>query len=313
LTVGIGSGSLDPSVVADDPPGKDEVPKKPADSNVDAAYAPRGKAWAGTLEEVRLAMGWNGGVSLAIWMGGVAVELDQSRRTIPNAAAEDVKPGSTGAFYQALSDAFNRRLVIDILAGASAGGLNGALLAGVITHRKELRVDRLREKWLDIGDFGKLLKSLDESKPTSVMEGQLFFDELERTFVALLETDEALIPDVADEPLPVLLDVQVTNVLGHEREFVDDWGLEFRALEHRAPVQFRLWEEFDAKTLATAARASASFPGAFEPLKISDSQMGSLIVPHTTWAVDGGLLENAPIRQAIELIPQRPASGPVKR
>lgn len=30
-------------------------------------------------EEVRLAMAWNGGVSLAIWMGG-AVELDTARR-----------------------------------------------------------------------------------------------------------------------------------------------------------------------------------------------------------------------------------------
>ena len=34
------------------------------------------------VEEVRLAMALNGGVSLAIWMGGCAVELDCARRRI---------------------------------------------------------------------------------------------------------------------------------------------------------------------------------------------------------------------------------------
>jgi patatin-related protein len=274
---------------------------------------PRGVAWAQDLEEVRLAMGWNGGVSLAVWMGGVAVELDEARRTVPGTPATPAKAGSTAALYQALVNAFHRRLVIDILAGASAGGLNGALLAGVITHGKELTVEFMRKEWLEIGDFGRLLKPLNESKPTSVMKGNLFHEKLSEAFVTLLGKREPPEPDVEGEPLPVLLDVQVTNVLGHEKRFVDDWGLTFRALEHRAPVQFRDWTHFDAETLATAARASASFPGAFEPLEISDSQMGSLVVPHTTWAVDGGLLENAPIRQAIELIPQRSASGPVKR
>jgi patatin-related protein len=278
---------------------------------------PRGQAWASTMEEVRLAMAWNGGVSLAIWMGGVAVELDQSRRTIPRASATTATAGSAGstaALYQALADAFDRRLVIDILAGASAGGLNGALLAGVITHRTTLAAAELRSRWLDIGDFGKLLTSLDAAKPTSVMQGAEFLDQVEKAFEAFLGTKSPPErPNIADQPLPVLLDVQVTNVLGRERVFVDDWGLPFRAIEYRAPVQFREWDQFDAKTLATAARASASFPGAFEPLRISDSLKGSLVVPQTTWAIDGGLLENAPIRQAIELIPQRPASGPVVR
>lgn len=277
------------------------------------AVAPaRGRAWAETQDEVRLAMGWNGGVSLAIWMGGVAVELDESRRIDPGKVQEGAPAtaGSTEGLYQSLAKAFNRRLVIDILAGASAGGLNGALLAGVIIHDKKLRVDWLREKWLEIGDFGELLKPLDEAKPTSIMRGQKFFDEVEEAFVDLLGPDK---PAASSDELPVLLDVQVTNVAGHEREFLDDWDLPFRALEHRAPVQFRERKHFNAKALATAARASASFPGAFEAQKISDPEECSPVVPHTTWAVDGGLLENAPIRQAIELIPQRRASGPVRR
>jgi patatin-related protein len=298
--------------VAGDPPGTAEDTAKPTGMPSDERPAIRGRAWAETEEEVRLAMGWNGGVSLAIWMGGVAVELDEARRTSPGASA-DPPPASTSALYSALAKAFNRRLVIDILTGASAGGLNGALLAGVIVHGKELRPEFLRERWLDIGDFGSLLKPIDEQKPTSVMQGQKFFNAVKKAFADLLESEAPPKPAVEDEPLPVLLDVQVTNVVGHQRQFVDDWGLTFYALEHRAPIQFRKWRQFDALSLATAARASASFPGAFESVKIADSNADALVVPHTTWAVDGGLLENAPIRQAIELIPQRPASGPVTR
>jgi hypothetical protein len=33
------------------------------------------------VEEVRVALALNGGVSLAVWMGGCAVELDRARRT----------------------------------------------------------------------------------------------------------------------------------------------------------------------------------------------------------------------------------------
>src|SRR5690242_14653594 len=96
---------------------------------------PRGQAWAGMTEDVSLAMAWNGGVSLAVGSGGVAVELDQARRT---GQGLDSTPSSTATLYRALANAFDRRLVIDILAGASAGGLNGALLAGVIVHDRTL-------------------------------------------------------------------------------------------------------------------------------------------------------------------------------
>ena len=71
-------------------------------------------------------MGWNGGVSLAVWMGGVAVELDEARRAVPRS---DGPARTTAELYAAVCAAFDRRLVIDILAGASAGGLNGAFLA----------------------------------------------------------------------------------------------------------------------------------------------------------------------------------------
>src|SRR3954470_2657013 len=71
--------------------------------------SPVGLAWAAETEEVRLAMGWNGGVSLAVWMGGVAVELDEARRAKP-----DSRPAKgaekTGELYAAVCRVFNQRL-----------------------------------------------------------------------------------------------------------------------------------------------------------------------------------------------------------
>ena len=144
------------------------------------------------------------------------------------------------------------------------------------------------------------------------MQGGLFLERMRETFAGLLGTEDA--PAAKDETaVPVLLDVQVTNVMGEERFFTDDWGRPFYAFEYRAPVQFREWGHYKAESLAIAARASASFPAAFEPVEIADSSEPSLVEARTTWAVDGGLMENAPIRQAIELIPLRGASAPVRR
>src|SRR5205823_6733454 len=63
-------------------------------------------------EEVRLAMALNGGVSLAVWMGGVAVELDCARRA-RHAVEPPTGPGKPArALYNAISNAFCRTLVI---------------------------------------------------------------------------------------------------------------------------------------------------------------------------------------------------------
>src|SRR5712691_11555118 len=157
-----------------------------------------GEAWAEWTEEVRLAMGWNGGVSLAIWMGGVAVEIDQARRARPpvpvaEATSDPAKVAgpakNTTDLYGALLLAFDRLLVVDILAGASAGGLNGALLAGAMMHDKPLEADFLRGKWITIGDFGTLLQPLSNKGPSSIMQGQRYFEQLRATFVDLLKTN----------------------------------------------------------------------------------------------------------------------------
>jgi predicted acylesterase/phospholipase RssA len=273
----------------------------------------------GRTEEVRLAMAWNGGVSLAVWMGGVAAELDAARRAHLGAGAAD--PGRT--IYAALCRALNRILVIDILTGASAGGINGALLGAVITHTRRLDAGYLRNRWIALGNFSDLLRPTNANAPPSLMDGKYFAREVLRTFHDCLgegsDSQAAALGELELSPsdyLPaeVLLDVQSTNVFGLQRGIPDHWGEFFYAREYRAPIRFRGPEDYTAEALATAARASASFPAAFEPAEIND-QAAALAgyEGKTRWGIDGGLLENAPIEAAIELIPRRSADRRVRR
>lgn len=270
------------------------------------------------VEEVRLAMAWNGGGSLAIWMGGAAVELDAARRAHLGPEVED---GVERSLYHALAALFRRELVIDILAGASAGGINGALLGAVIAKRRALRPHFLRDRWLALGDLNALLRPISDSDPASLMQGQYFHDHIEAVFRVVTD-EETADPAWKDQTTPspgqvagdVVLDIQVTNVMGAQRHFTDEWGETFYAREYRAPVKFRSTVDYSSETLAAAARASASFPAAFEPsLMIGRTAALAGFPMVKRWAVDGGLLENAPIRPAIDLIPTRHAEKAVTR
>ena len=256
------------------------------------------------VEEVRVALALNGGVSLAVWMGGCAVELDRARRTRSRGEGGE-KLANT---YQAICDAFRRELVIDIMSGTSAGGINGALLAGAMANGRSLEPDFLRERWLELGDFSELLQPLSASNPTAVMRGSYFADELDKTFEALLDgataPGEALIP---------ALDITTTYIAGQQLEFRDTWNGTLCAREYRARFKFRKAEDFTAPALSGAARASASFPFAFEPYQIPEAAARLADLPPKVHVVDGGLLDNAPIRAALELIPTRPATRQVRR
>src|SRR3954447_12054814 len=135
-----------------------------------------------TAEEVRVAMALNGGVSLAVWMGGCGVELDAARR----AHVEGERK-----VYTALCEAFRRVLVLDVMSGASAGGINGALLAAAIVNRRRLEPDFMRNQWLRLGDFTKLLQPASKGDPASLLQGAWFREQLGATFKALIDGPEA--------------------------------------------------------------------------------------------------------------------------
>lgn len=278
------------------------------------------------LEQVRLAMAWNGGVSLAVWMGGVAVEVDAARRAHPD-VQPPVAEERTRQVYAAISRAFHRQLVIDILSGASAGGLNGSLLAAAMRKGRRLPVSLLRAKWVGIGDFSRLLQPMSNANPKSVLQGGsslaergVFYRELRKFIAAILDAGEgdpdereACRTPVPIDPVDVVLDVMMTDVAGEPRRFRDAWGFELAAREYRAPLRFRNGADFTLDALAAGARASASFPVAFEPFRVEGDAADRAGFTGIRYAIDGGLLENAPIKPAVEAIPERPANTLVKR
>jgi predicted acylesterase/phospholipase RssA len=264
------------------------------------------------VQEVRVAMALNGGVSLAVWMGGCAVELDRARRA--NAPADE-----TPRIYDALCECFGRHLVIDILTGASAGGINGALLGAAMVSGRKLDAKFVRDQWLDLGNLSDLLYPSTMDNPPALLNGQLFYDRLLETFKGLLGVDpeapghEECATNGAVLPLVPSLDVTMTDVVGVEKRFRDAWGGELVAREHRPRFKFREAAHFNAEALATAARTSASFPVAFEPWPVKGDPRVLAGLPNPTFGIDGGLLDNAPIKAALDLIPSKSANSRVLR
>lgn len=120
--------------------------------------------------ELRLAFVFYGGVSLAIYMHGVSREVLNLVRAsacrIKKHGGNSAKPvldrpaSPTEAAYEDFLDRIGRevdiRVVTDAISGASAGGVNGIMLARALTH--DLPLDSHRELWLKNADVTRLAR-----------------------------------------------------------------------------------------------------------------------------------------------------------
>ena len=125
---------------------------------------------------MRLALVCFGGVSLAVYMHGISKEVLKLVRASSTLHAitdraerakasffDRADPGDpefdTEAIYFELLRELGRkvelRVIVDIIAGASAGGINGAMLARALSH--DLPMGKLRDLWLDNADVAELL------------------------------------------------------------------------------------------------------------------------------------------------------------
>ena len=126
-------------------------------------------------KELRIALVCYGGVSLAIYMHGVTKEIlklvrasrvyhhDLARSHRANARYLDVdhadRETDTEEIYfdliQAIGRSLDLRIFVDTIAGASAGGINGVLLARALAH--DLPMDAHRKMWLEQADIIALM------------------------------------------------------------------------------------------------------------------------------------------------------------
>jgi len=324
------------------------------------------------VRELRLALVCYGGVSLAIYMHGVTKEVQKlvlastafERDTTTNPFEAD---DSAYAYWNLLSrlergdvQSASRpsrlvlRVVVDVISGTSAGGINGVCLAKALAGNHSQ--DALRDLWLERGDIKQLLRGwrrlpvwvralgLPFPNPLKMrpllrgddMSRWLYgaFEEMGRTVA--LQGVRSLIPP--DHELQLF--VPITDFHGYERDvplhdprYVRDHThrhvLEF---SHREPGGGNLGSEFD-HALSFAARATASFPGAFPPISFSEYDQAfpgavdlSAITsplfrlyelsgadPRRTQFIDGGVLDNFPFRSSIDAIAAKPAATEIDR
>ncbi|MFD9738853.1 patatin-like protein [Umezawaea sp. NPDC059074] len=282
-------------------------------------------------EQIRFAVVLNGGVSLAVWMGGVVLELDRLTRA--------------GTTYQHLLSMVGCTARADVITGTSAGGINGAALA-VSQVSETADLTRLRDLWAEQGRMEQLLRTPFQGQPVSLLRGDEFFLPRLQEMLGRLTTDFS---PTKPEDRPVDLRITTTLLGGVPKVSYDDLGQALVQVADQGSFSFRRdaydWatppdettgrDDFAAEDLpkrvlqmALAARSSASFPIAFEPSFIpvngqstpSKPDMGDVAswgrhseVDRSRFAVDGGVLVNTPTREALEAIDRMPANGPVRR
>ena len=121
---------------------------------------------SGSVKELRLALVCYGGSSLAIYMHGVTKELHRLVRAsslldAPAGGAgspsvsEDVYRRLLGEMAERDGEGVRTRVVVDVVAGTSAGGINGVCLAKALAH--DLSLDGFRDLWFERGDIDGLL------------------------------------------------------------------------------------------------------------------------------------------------------------
>ncbi|WP_248826298.1 DUF3376 domain-containing protein [Frankia umida] len=287
-----------------------------------------------TQTEVRLALVMNGGVSLAVWMGGVTHEIDLLRRASCCDSPEDVDERDRDVFniWRKLAGDARKRFRVDVISGTSAGGLNGLLLATTIG--RGARMADIRGMWEDSASLDSLLPGMGER---GLLGGASFKQRIDKALAGIKKNpsnqrgaDPAGV-DSSDETITLFL--TATALGGRRRVATDGYGKHFEIDDHRRLYRFKnqtpgcryvkesdIWKFDDMAlrhfspdneaALSLAGRATASFPGAFSPVNEREL-MEHRIYPDPVYGdpascvMDGGVLNNAPFGPVLDEITKR--------
>lgn len=334
---------------------------------------------------LRLALAMRGGVSLAVWIGGAVAEIDLFRRACNNQRLGEDRHGHRETRAHVYRELLARtakydKVEIDILAGASAGGLN-AVLFGLAQACDTVMDDVVRRTWIEDGGIWELLRQPGSGRVESILRGDGRLFEVVRTALGKIagDLDPATVaqsPDrlVANGPAPTpRITVELAATLLDDPRYPERQNrarfsfsktggtLEsaystIPAPTDRAPGEddvngrsdkgsdtARWRRQMALDRMALAARATSSFPGAFEPARIHSMRSGSaspgdsapLPSDYATTeqvtvnmarvflysagrtepfgVVDGGIFDNIPIDRAIRAIQRASASEPSDR
>ncbi len=336
-------------------------------------------------KELRLALICYGGISLAVYMHGITKEIWYLARASRGfVCGDDALSGSAKVYHDLLATieqqcGLKLRVLPDIIAGASAGGINGIFLAQAIATGQSL--EPLTQLWLNMADIEQLLDpaarrssiisnawavpfaqrmvgAQDEALKAMVSEearaevrrklaqfvrsrwfappfgGAEFCNMLLDAFDAMAATPMG--PRLLPAAQPLDLFVTVTDFYGYKQQLKLNSPHMVSETEHRLIVSFsdKGAGLGNAPSLAYAARATASFPGAFPPFTVHE--LDQVVAQRSAdWGerdaflqrvlprdcpdreavvlVDGSVLANAPFKPAIAALKDRPARREVDR
>ncbi|CAN5263477.1 hypothetical protein BH09PSE3_BH09PSE3_05940 [soil metagenome] len=341
-------------------------------------------------KELRLALICYGGISLAVYMHGITKEIWHLARASRAYHDGEVPSSPTANTYAILLETIasetglKLRVLADIIAGASAGGINGIFLAQAIATGQSL--DPLTDLWLESADVDSLLDPQAKAahrfskiwaKPLvwafTGRQGATWDDDLDAetrdeihakltrfvrarwfeppfggaTFTRLLLNafdamgEQTVGPRLLPDEQPLDLFVTVTDFHGHPETLQLNSPPQIIENEHRLTFSFRDAPGEPAlldsvENLTFAARATASFPGAFPPFTAAELDQVlkadkrkwpgrdaflMRVLPRRAQSglidkavlIDGSVLANAPFRPAIDALKQRPARREVDR
>ncbi len=293
-------------------------------------------------EEIRFGVILNGGVSLAVWMGGTVHELDRlTKQRTPAYARLLALAGCTAR--------------ADVMAGTSAGGINGACLA-LAQVNSGADLGMLRDLWVEQGRLETLLRQPFRGSPSSLLRGdEYFLPALNAALTRLAAPDGWR----SKAEAPIDLTITATVLGGNQLLTVDSMGQPLPQSVYAGRFQWRRIPgtgeadpfsqralERTAARLALAARSTASFPIAFEPSFVpvdspdfaepSGGPAGGTLTDavrlrpdmsrvvkswggfardkdRSRFVVDGGALANTPTLAALQAVEAMPSRGPVRR
>lgn len=340
-------------------------------------------------KELRLALICYGGISLAIYMHGITKEIWHLVRASRDCnEPPDNMSGTKGVYHDLLNHIIELtdtriRVITDIIAGASAGGINGVFLAQAIHNGQSL--EPLTDLWLRNADVEHLLdpdarpaarftkfwatplvwllarRKNDTIERTVAPEtreevrrklshfirsrwfqppfgGETFTDMLLEALDSMAQTPDGT-PSLPDK-YPLDLMVTVTDFDGYPEVLRLNSPPEVMETEHRLTISFRARNRgdqlADTAELLFAARATASFPGAFPPFTVREldrvlkragriwpgresflwrilPRRAALGTAEDAALIDGSVLTNAPFAPAIAALRNRPSRREVDR
>ncbi len=271
----------------------------------------------GKSNEVRLGLVMYGGVSLAVYINGVACEFFRA-----------VNGQGVYRLVKALTDS---DIVVDIISGSSAGGINGIFLARALCGGRDFR--DTAALWRKAGGINNLLRDpRDEENSRSLFDSEGYYQrELENAFEHMPKFEPH--PEDDPSPLPELdLFVTGTDVYGNIYTDFDDAGHPVDVKDHRTVflLQHREGrkETFSPpaaegpdvfRALAKLSRITSCFPAAFEPVHVTldapeDRYLRTWgLIGKEAYFLDGGVLDNKPFSYTIRQIYFRTADRRVDR